>query len=136
MMQIGYIYNHYMWEVSLPYKTVLLHGLLTGFVDWYMYVYMYGWDIWRHCVTIWLYVFGEKWLCRDTLNFYLSVWLYVFGDKWLFHDAHTCIHFVSSSSWKWYAIFIYSIYGIDENDVSRENLYYFIFHFNRNNCVV
>ena len=52
------------------YKTVLFHGLLAGFVNWYMYVYMYFWDRWYHLVTVWIYIFGDKWIFHKTLTFY------------------------------------------------------------------
>ena len=54
------------------YKTTLLHGLLTGFEDWYMYVYMYWWDKRPCCVTIWFHIFEYKLLGHDTLNFYYA----------------------------------------------------------------
>ena len=56
-----------------------------------MYVYMYLLERWYCRVTLWLYVFGEKLICHDTLTF---------------------IHFVSASVWKCHDIFMYSIYGI------------------------
>ena len=41
-------------------KTSLLHVPQDGFVDWYMHVYIYRWDI-RPChVTFWISVFEEK----------------------------------------------------------------------------
>ena len=49
--RIGYTYNCSPCEVDLPYKTLLSHGLLTGFTDWCMYVYIYFWERWHHRVT-------------------------------------------------------------------------------------
>ena len=46
------------------------------------------------------------------------------------------IHFYSASSCKWNAIFVYSIYGIEESDVSGENLYYIIWYLKRKKCIV
>ena len=79
----------------------LLHGILTGVLYWYMYVYMYCWEKQPRCVTLWLSVFGDKWLCHDTLIFY---------------------SFVSASIWKWKFVFMYFIYVIEEIDVNQENL--------------
>ena len=78
---------------SVPYKTELLNGLLTGFADWYMYVYMYFWER-RPChVIFWFYIFGDK------MTFFVTLLLF--------------IHFVPASIWKWYALFVHSIYYSD-----------------------
>ena len=45
------------------------------------------------------------------------------------------IRFVSASSCKWHALSVYSIYSIEENDISWENLYYIIWCLKRNNFV-
>ena len=59
--------------------------------DWYMYVYMYFWDIRRCHVTVRFYNVRDKLIGYDTLNFY------------------SCI----SSVWKWHYLFLYSIYVIE-----------------------
>ena len=66
-----------------------MHGLLNGLVDWYLYVYMYGWNRQLRCVTVWLYVFGYKLLFHDTITFCLTVSFCVFGGKWLCHETRT-----------------------------------------------
>ena len=90
-MRIDSIYNFFPREVSTIDKTELLHGLPTGFAGWYMYVYMYYWLIGRYTVNFWLYVFGEK----MTLSWKSFHW------------------FFSASIWKWHAIFMYYVYGIE-----------------------
>ena len=80
-----------------------------------MYVYMYFWERRPRRLTRWLYIFGEKWLGNDYLTF---------------------CSFFSASVWKWHAPFMYSIYGIQESDVSQENIYYIIWYLKRNNCVL
>ena len=56
---------------------------MTGVVNWYMYLYMYWRERQYHCVTLWFYVFGDKWLCHDNLTFIYFVsapiWKYVTG---------------------------------------------------------
>ena len=64
------IYNLLPCEFSLPYKTELLNGLLTGFEYWYRYVYMYCLERKNRCVTLWFYNFVDKWLCHNNLTFY------------------------------------------------------------------
>ena len=46
------------------------------------------------------------------------------------------IYFSSASSWKWHALIMYYIYGIEENNISQENLYSMIWYLTRNNCVL
>ena len=51
---------------------IRLHYLAVswlGFVDLYMYVYMYFWDKWPLRVTLWLYIFGEKWIFHDKFHY-------------------------------------------------------------------
>ena len=64
------------------YKTTLLHGLLTGFEDWYMYVYMYWWDKRPCCVTIWLYISEYNLLGHDTLTFYSFYFIFCLEVTW------------------------------------------------------
>ena len=75
-------------EVDVPYKTALSHGLLTGFTDWYMYVYMYCWERRRCRVTIRFYNFREKWLGHDTLNFYSFCFIFHLEVAWSLHIFH------------------------------------------------
>ena len=77
------------------------------FVDLYMYVYMYFWEKRHRCVTLWLSIFREKWICNDTLSFY---------------------SFVSDYVWNWHVIVIYFMYGIEESNVIRENIFYNIWY--------
>ena len=65
-----------------------------------MYMYTYCWDKLPLHVPLWFFVFGDKWICRDSLIF---------------------IHF-PASIWKWHALVMYYIYGIEEIEVSGENL--------------
>ena len=62
--------------------------------------------------------------------------LYFWRENDFFTTLLLFIHFVSASIWKWYDIFMYSNYGIDESDVSRENLCCIIWYLKRNNCIV
>ena len=80
------------------YRTALSHGLMTAFLDLYMYVYMYGWERLFCCVTVWLYFFGENYLVMALLLF---------------------INF-SASIWNWHALFVYSFYDIWGNDASQK----------------
>ena len=130
-----YLQSLPVWE-SVPYNTVLPHGLMNGFADWYMYVYMYVLERQHCCVTVWLYVFGDKWLGHNTLIFYLIVWLYVLDVNGFVMALLLFIHFYSSSSWKWHDLLMYSIYGIVKNDVSWENIHYILWYIKRNNCIV
>ena len=109
------IYNHPLCEVAVLYKTLLSHGLLTGFSDWYMYIYMYGWERWRHHVIVWLYVFGEKWLDNETLTFYSFCFSFHLEVTW-----YLCVFHL------WYR----------RNWCQSENLCYIIWYLERNNCVV
>ena len=45
------------------------------------------------------------------------------------------IRCISASIWKWHALFTYSVYGVEESEISGAKLGYFIF-FNRNHFVV
>ena len=86
--RIECIYNRFPCEVAVPYKNALSHGLLTGFADWYMYVYMYLWEKRRCRLTVWLYVFGEKWICHDTLNFYSFCFIFRLKVTCSLHVLH------------------------------------------------
>ena len=75
------------------YKTALLHGLFIEFLDWYIYEYMYCWEIRNFCVTVWFYFFWAKCIFMTLVLF---------------------IHCVPSYVWKWHDLFVYSMYDTEE----------------------
>ena len=82
-------------------------------------------------IYICIYVF-----LRETTSSCNLLDLYFWRENDPFTTLSLFIHFVSASIWKWHAIFTYSIYGIEEIDVSWEKLCYIIWYLKRNNCVV
>ena len=70
-----------------------------------MHVYIYFCEKQPRRVNLWFSVFEEKLLCHETLTFY---------------------SFFKASIWNLHALIMYSIYGIEEIDVSRENLCYIL----------
>ena len=71
--------------IRLIYRTIFWLGL----ADRYMYVFMYLWKKPPHCVTLLVYVFGEKWLCHDSLIFYSFFQLPFWSDT-----LSSCIPFL------------------------------------------
>ena len=106
------------WRLLYRFKTVLSHGFLIWFADWYMYVYIY-WEKTLSCnrLVIW---FQREMTWSWPTYFCLTVWFYIFGAKWLCHDAHTFIGSVLTSVWKWHTLFMYSINGIEETTSSKK----------------
>ena len=89
------------------YKTELLHGLLNGFADWYIYVYMYCWERRTLCVTLFFYI-SERNDCVTTIL------LFIHFTK--FHLEVTSPHHV------------HSIYGTEESSASWGNLSFIIWY--------
>ena len=99
------------------YKTLLSHGLLNEFVDWYMYVYMYFWERQPRCVTLWFSVFREKRIGHDYLPFY--------SFCFIFHLELTCSLHV-----------FYLWYRGKRHQLRKTLLYYFGIYVNINNCIL
>ena len=107
MWRIDSSYNRSPFEFDVTFNTVLLRGLLTGFVDWYIYIYLFL----REVTLLWnllVLCFGIK------PEFFITLLLF--------------IHFLLSSIWKWHALVMYSIYFIEASDASQENLCYIIWY--------
>ena len=79
--------------------------------------------------------------CHDSLTYYSSL-LSVGSDTYIKFLCSTflavfrllCVHTMFYHFRN--SLFMYSIYGIEENNVSKENIYYFIWYLKRNNIVV
>ena len=51
-------------------KTEFLHSIQTGFEDWYICMNICIFEIRPHRIPFCLSIFGEKWVCRDSLTFH------------------------------------------------------------------
>ena len=106
---IGTLYTSYQGFYRLV-NQVLLLGLRIDIICKYIHIY---WETTLLCnhLVIWFWIettwSWQSYLCS-------KVRFYVFGVKWIGHDAYTFIHFVLYSVWKWHALFMFSIYCIEE----------------------
>ena len=59
-----------------------------------------------------------------------------FWEKWLPHETLPFYSFIPTSIWKWHSLVMYLIYGIEEINISWENLCCIIWYINRNSRVL
>ena len=96
-------YHSHLYMIQLCYSST--YGM--GFTDWYTqtYIYIYTYMLKEKNTSLW------KIFCLFIWREMTSVWLLYF------------FLFVWNSIWEWHDLVMYSIYGIEKSDASRENPY-------------
>ena len=98
----------------------------------------FSWHSWFLFILTFGYIISERneFVMTLLIFIYLNVWFYVFGNKWLCHDTLNfysfCFSFHLEVTWSLRVFHFFK----EKRDIIRKNPCYIIHYLKRNNCVV